>query len=173
MLILPIKNHLDLATLSVFQDFCLIQTEIQLYLDPSDYQTINSRNNFSFKVNGQIYHKINLAGHPLKTSEGEIEPLSYNQMYFLDPNEAIKERLTHPLNSGTSRNLMNLLEITLKYTNDYVKGYKNMREVEDDANQLAALLGQEPPNVQLLLVIENALFLLLMLNTVFHQMKWL
>ena len=113
----------------------------------SDDRTINSRNIFSFKVAGQIYHKINLAAHPSQTTEGEIEPPSYGQMYFLDPNEAVEERLAHPLNYGISHNLMNLLEEILRDSNDYAKGYEKMREVEDNSNQLAASLGQQPQNV--------------------------
>ena len=71
-----------------------------------DDRTINSRNIFSFKVAGQIYHKINLSAHPPQSTESEIEPPSYGQMYFLDPNEAVEERLARPLNYGISHNLM-------------------------------------------------------------------
>ena len=90
----------------------------------SDNQTINSRNIFSFKVAGQIYHKINLAAHPSQTTEGEIEPPSYGQMYFLDPNEAVEERLKHPLNYEISHSLMHLLEELLKESKDYTKVMK-------------------------------------------------
>jgi len=55
-------------------------------------------------------------------------------MYFLDLNEAVEERLAHPLNYGISRNLMNILEEILRDTHDYAKGYEKMREVEDDVN---------------------------------------
>ena len=64
-------------------------------------------------------------------------------MYFLDLNEAIEEHLAHPLNHRISCNLMTLLEEMLQDTKNYSKDYKKMSEVEDDANQLAASLGQK------------------------------
>ena len=57
-------------------------------------------------------------------------------MYFLDPNEAVEERLAHPLIYGISHNLMNLLEEILRDSNDYAKCYEKIREVEDDAFNL-------------------------------------
>ena len=67
-------------------------------LNVSNDQTKNSRNIFSFKIAGQIYHKINLAAHPSQTPEGDFEPYSYGQMYFLDPNGDVKEHISHLLN---------------------------------------------------------------------------
>ena len=78
--------------------------------------------------------------HPSQTTEGEIEPPLYGQMYFLNPNEAVEERLTHSLNHGISRDLMNILEEILRDTNDYAKGYGKVCEVDEDTNQLAASL---------------------------------
>ena len=43
-----------------------------------------------------------------------------------------------------------MLEEILRDTNDYAKGYEKMREVDDGANHLAASLGQQPSNVQLI-----------------------
>ena len=67
----------------------------------SDDRSINGWNIFSFKAAGEIYHKITLATEPSQTTEGEIEPPSYGQIYFLDPNETVEERLPHPLNTGS------------------------------------------------------------------------
>jgi len=42
-------------------------------------------------------------------------------MYFLDPDKAVEESLTHPLNYRISRNLIDLLEKILRETNKYAK----------------------------------------------------
>ena len=74
-------------------------------------------------------------------------PPLYVQMYYLDPNEIIEEYLAHPLNYGISRNIMHLLEKTLRDTSNYADGYTKMCKVEDRANQLAASPKQQPLNV--------------------------
>jgi hypothetical protein len=67
----------------------------------SNDRTIDGWNIFSCKAAGEINDKITLAIQPSQTTEGEIEPPSYGQMYFLDPFETFEERLPHPLNTGS------------------------------------------------------------------------
>jgi len=49
-------------------------------------------------------------------------------MYFLDLNEAIEERLAHPLNHRISCNLMTRLEEMLQDTKNYSKDYKKCQK---------------------------------------------
>ena len=107
-------------------------------------ESINSRNVFSFKVAGQIYHKINLAAHPSQATEGDFEPPSYGQMYFLDLDEAVEEHLANHLNYWIVPSLIDLLEEILRDTKNYAKCYMKIREVDDDVSQIADLLGQQP-----------------------------
>jgi hypothetical protein len=46
----------------------------------NDDQNINNCNALSFKVSGQVYHKISLAAHPSQTTESDFESHSYSQM---------------------------------------------------------------------------------------------
>ena len=76
-----------------------------------------------------------------------------HQIYFLVVDEAVEERLAHPLNYGISRNLMNFLEETLRHT--YPKDYKKIRELNNDTNQLDASLGQQCTNVHLIFTVAD------------------
>ncbi|GBP60013.1 hypothetical protein EVAR_41295_1 [Eumeta japonica] len=102
-----------------------------------DDRTINSRGIYSFIVCGQVYHKMNMAAHPTQNDEGVFERPLHGQLYFLDPDDAVNERVNHPLNSGISSSLMELLEYIIRARNGYVQGYRMMRDVEEDINRLS------------------------------------
>jgi hypothetical protein len=50
---------------------------------------------------------------------------------------------------------MHLSEELLEKSKDYIKSYRIMREVEDKTDQLAVLLGQQPPNVPLIFTLPD------------------
>ena len=83
-------------------NFCF--TLVSLIL--SDDRTINIRKFFSFKAAGQIYRRIDYCGTPTQTTQSDFGLPSYGQMYFLDPNEAVEERLAHTLSYWISRHIM-------------------------------------------------------------------
>ncbi|GBP31298.1 hypothetical protein EVAR_31423_1 [Eumeta japonica] len=115
-----------------------------------DDRTINSRGIYSFIVCGQVYHKMNMVAHPTQNDEGVFERPLYGQLYFLDPDDAVNERVNHPLNSGISSSLMELLEYIIRARNGYVQGYRMMRDVEEDINRLSSAQCISPPYVKLL-----------------------
>ena len=115
-----------------------------------DNRTINNRGIYTFIAAGNVYHKINVAAHPTQNSQGEFERPRYGQMYFLDNEDAVNERVNIPLNNGISVPLMNLLEGIIRSQNPFVQGFMMMREVEEEVNQRAAEERTEPPYVKLL-----------------------
>ncbi|GBP65114.1 hypothetical protein EVAR_5260_1 [Eumeta japonica] len=93
---------------------------------------------------------MNMAAHPTQNDEGVFERPLHGQLYFLDPDDAVNERVNHPLNSGISSSLMELLEYIIRARNGYVQGYRMMRDVEEDINRLSFAQGISPPYVKLL-----------------------
>ena len=115
-----------------------------------DERNINNRGIYSYIASGQVYHKLNLAAHPTQNSAGEFERPQYGQMYFLDNEDAVNERLLNPINHGISRDLLDLLEHILRSVNPFINGYMMMREVEKEANARAIAQGEQPPYIELL-----------------------
>ncbi|CAG5035773.1 unnamed protein product [Parnassius apollo] len=91
-----------------------------------------------------------MTAHPTQNDFGVFERPLYGQLYFLDPDEAVNERVNHPLNSGITTSMMKLLEFIIRAHNRYVQGYIMMREVEDEMNRLTSAQGLPPPYVKLL-----------------------
>lgn len=82
-----------------------------------------------------------MAAHPTQNDVGVFERPQYGQLYFLDPDEAVNERVNHPLNSGITTSMMKLLEFIVRAQNRYAQGYIMMREVEDEMNRLTSAQG--------------------------------
>ena len=85
-------------------------------------QTINNRGIYSYIASGQVYHKINMAAHPTQNSRGKFERPQYGQIYFLDNDDAVSERLNNPINHGISESLVNLLEQVIRSQNPFIEG---------------------------------------------------
>ncbi|XP_055860289.1 uncharacterized protein LOC129921730 [Biomphalaria glabrata] len=115
-----------------------------------DDRTINSHGIYSFIAAGMIYHKINLAVHPTQNPNGDYERPQYGQLYFLDPDDAVNERIHHPYNSDINQDLMNRLEKIIRAVNCFAQAFKMMREVETETRQLASANRIAPPHVRLL-----------------------
>ena len=58
-----------------------------------DDRTIHSHGIYSFVVCGQVYHKMNMTAHPTQNIQGVFERPQYGQLYFLDPDNAVNERV--------------------------------------------------------------------------------
>ena len=90
----------------------------------------------------------------------EISKAHITKNYFLDPVDALHERLHFPLNNyGINPHLMELLEHIMRSFNPYAQGFMMMREVEEEVNRQAIGEGIDPPRVQLLFKPPNEIYL--------------
>lgn len=98
-----------------------------------------------------MYHNVNEAAHPTQIGPNQFETPRYGQMYFLDTDEAVRERLNHPLNHDISHSLMALLDETIRVENRYVHSFMIMKDVEDEVAQRAGNnVNQQPQREQLI-----------------------
>uniref|UniRef100_A0A183G270 Helitron_like_N domain-containing protein n=1 Tax=Heligmosomoides polygyrus TaxID=6339 RepID=A0A183G270_HELPZ len=78
---------------------------------------------YCFRIHGQVYHTL----HRLASSQQR--PKSYAQLYFLDSEQACRERLAHPANRGCSRATMLRIQQGLNLVNPFIHSFKMMAEV--------------------------------------------
>lgn len=78
---------------------------------------------FVYRVHGQIYHNT-FSLHP-----NENERPKYGQLYILDSNLAVQERLSNNYNEKCNPELMLELDISMR-SNPFAKAFKMMFEVE-------------------------------------------
>ncbi|XP_054289208.1 uncharacterized protein LOC129004674 [Macrosteles quadrilineatus] len=116
----------------------------------ADDRTFNSKGIYTFTAGGQVYHKLNLAAQPVSNSEGDLERPRYGQMYFIDPETAVAERMNEPMNQGINQELIQILEEVMRSQNPFSQAFMMMREIVEENNQRAAALGVQPPHVHLL-----------------------
>uniref|UniRef100_A0ABD2WBL0 ATP-dependent DNA helicase n=2 Tax=Trichogramma kaykai TaxID=54128 RepID=A0ABD2WBL0_9HYME len=76
---------------------------------------------YCFKIQGQIYYKINTAIHP----EGADKP-SYGQLFIYDPNEAVQHR--QAFNNELNYDIILLIENIMRRYNIFAKSYEMMGE---------------------------------------------
>lgn len=81
-------------------------------------RTISNSGVYSFIAGGQIYHKINLAAHPTQVQGVTAQP-NFGQLYFLDSEEAVSERIEFHdrLNRTITEPLLQLLEDMIRKEN--------------------------------------------------------
>ncbi|XP_036146775.1 uncharacterized protein LOC118646933 [Monomorium pharaonis] len=84
---------------------------------------------YCLKIHGQYYHLTITAMRP---EEGKIP--RYAQLYFLDVEEAVKYRINFKTNQGCDKELMKELSCLMEESNDLVKTFKMMRQVEQELN---------------------------------------
>ncbi|PAV56584.1 hypothetical protein WR25_23385 [Diploscapter pachys] len=100
---------------------------------------------FCYKIQGQIYHTINLAMHPDPNEKPE-----YAQLFFIESAEALNFRMSVKANANCSRDLMDKIDGILGPVNPYIQSFKSMREVEEEVEREAEQQGIEPPQLRLL-----------------------
>uniref|UniRef100_A0ABD2WZ56 ATP-dependent DNA helicase n=1 Tax=Trichogramma kaykai TaxID=54128 RepID=A0ABD2WZ56_9HYME len=92
---------------------------------------------YCFKIQGQIYYKINTAIHP----EGADKP-SYGQLFIYDPNEAVQHR--QAFNNELNYDIILLIENIMRRYNIFAKSYEMMGEelkkVSSDSSEELNLL---------------------------------
>ncbi|XP_054287814.1 uncharacterized protein LOC129003542 [Macrosteles quadrilineatus] len=116
----------------------------------ADDRTFNSKGIYTFTAGRQVYHKLNLAAQPVSNSEGDLERPRYGQMYFIDPETAVAERMNEPMNQGINQELIQILEEIMRSQNPFSQAFTMMREIVEENNQRAEALGVQPPHVHLL-----------------------
>jgi hypothetical protein len=104
----------------------------------------------AYRIQGQIYHTVNLAAHPDLN-----EKPCYAQLFYLDTEEAIKERMEHPANKKCDERVMREIEQALYGINPYMDSLRMMCEVEKEVNEEAERNGEDPPEVRLLFDVNN------------------
>jgi PIF1-like helicase/Helitron helicase-like domain at N-terminus len=91
---------------------------------------------YCFRVQGQVYHQSG----PLHPLNGESR--QFAQLYILDPDEALEQRMGILANEGCIPELMNELGELILEINPFAQAYKMMREVEIEESQKASAEGR-------------------------------
>lgn len=58
-----------------------------------DDKTINSHGIYTFVAASQLYHKIIIASNPIEKNKGKSERPQHGQMYSLESDDAVAERI--------------------------------------------------------------------------------
>ncbi|XP_046452737.1 uncharacterized protein LOC124200510 [Daphnia pulex] len=104
---------------------------------------LRGRRPYCFKIHGQLYH--NTTAVQYYDEEISVPPaLKYAQLYFLDSNQANKQRLNNPANRSCDSALMEQLDALIRRVNPYAVMYKNMRQVAMEEDRQAAVEGRAP-----------------------------
>ena len=99
---------------------------------------------YCYRIQGQVYHTVNLAAHP---DENEIP--SHAHLFFYDSAEAIDIRLEHPANERCTRNVMQVIDQALSRVSPYYHAFRTMKEVEDEEIAKAENEGRLPAKLKL------------------------
>ncbi|XP_051156397.1 uncharacterized protein LOC127278640 [Leptopilina boulardi] len=98
---------------------------------------------YIYRVHGQVYHNT-YALHP----DGD-DNRKYGQLYIIDTNEAVLERLKNKSNKKCLSSLMEEIDKLLREINPYAKAFKMMREVELEEEALAKSKNEPIRNIQM------------------------
>lgn len=127
--------------------FCSLHTCFAMSSFTVNYEPmINNCGIYSFIASREVYHKICVAAHPTKNSQGEFEWPQYGQIYFLDNDDAVSVQFNNPINHVICKSLVNLLEQIIWSHTAFSEGFMMMWEVE--ANQHAVLGGNVPSYIK-------------------------
>jgi hypothetical protein len=99
----------------------------------------------AYRIQGDIYHAVNLALHP----EKKQDPV-YGQLFYIDTEEARDYRMNYKANQGCNREVMVIIDQALYEVNPYYESLRNMAEVEQMANEEARQAGKDAPEIRLL-----------------------
>ncbi|XP_059147684.1 uncharacterized protein LOC131935318 [Physella acuta] len=103
------------------------------------------RGPFTFRIHGQVYHRSGTL-HP---TEG-VKPV-FAQLYVLDKQVAISERLDNAANANCRRHIMETLYEVMK-ENPFSLAYRMMYEVEREETERAIASGEEIPKITMRLI---------------------
>ncbi|XP_051157417.1 uncharacterized protein LOC127279225 [Leptopilina boulardi] len=98
---------------------------------------------YVFRVHGQVYHNT-CALHP-----DDNENRKYGQLYILDTNDAVLERLKNKCNEKCLSSLMEEIDKLLREINPYAKAFQMMREVELVEESLAKSKNKPIRNIEM------------------------
>ncbi len=104
---------------------------------------------YCFRVHGQVYHQTG----PLHPLNGEAR--QFAQIYILDPDEALNQRLGIAANTGCNPNILTALDELLRQINPFAQAYKMMREVELEEAQKATVEGRSIHEVSMAIVTDR------------------
>ena len=96
-------------------------------------------------IHGQAYHLTAAQ----EASEGQ--PPQYVQLYILDTNDALQQRVNDPRNKNLRANVIQLLQDELMAVNPYARQYQNMGQVLQRERQLAAANNQPVPPIRMVI----------------------
>lgn len=84
---------------------------------------------YCFRIHGQIYHRT---GHLHPPRPGKEK---FAQMYVLDSEEALRQRMGYAENSSCNPELMKQLDAVIRRVNPYAQAYRMLHEVEQEVLQ--------------------------------------
>ena len=96
-------------------------------------------------IHGQAYHLTAAQEAP------QGQPAQYAQLYILDTNEAMQQRINDPRNHNLRPEIMQLLQDELLAVNPYARQYHNMGHILQQERQLAAANNQPVRPVKMII----------------------
>ena len=102
-------------------------------------------------IHGQAYYLTAAQEAP------EGQPLQYAQLYILDNNDALQQRVNDPRNENLLPDVIQLLQHELMAVNPYARQYQNMGQILQRERQIAAANNQPVPPIRM--VVAKRLFL--------------
>ena len=96
-------------------------------------------------IHGQSYH-LKAAQ---EAAQGQLP--QYAQLYILDTNEAVQQRVNDPCNQNILPNIIQLVQDELMAVNPYARQYRNMGEVLQRERQIAAANNQPLAPVRMII----------------------
>ena len=96
-------------------------------------------------IHGQSYHLTAAQ----EAAQGQLP--QYAQLYILDTNEAVQQRVNDPRNQNLLPNVIQLLQDELMAVNPYARQYRNMGEVLQRERQIATANNQPLAPVRMII----------------------
>ncbi|XP_065061666.1 uncharacterized protein LOC135688676 [Rhopilema esculentum] len=93
-------------------------------------------------IHGQTYHVTSAADAP----EGQLP--QYSQLYILDTNQALQERIHDPRNANLQPEVLQLLQDELMAVNPFARQFQNMGQILKRERNNAAANNQPLPEVR-------------------------
>eukprot|EP00795_Rhopilema_esculentum_P017895 gene17895-biopygen2704 len=96
-------------------------------------------------IHGQTYHLKSAADAP----EGQLP--QYSQLYILDTNQALQERIHDPRNANLQPDILRLLQDELMTVNPFARQFQNMGQVLERERNNAVANNQPLPPVRMII----------------------
>ena len=96
-------------------------------------------------IHGQAYHLTAAKEAP------EGRPAQYAQLYILDANDALQQRVNNPRNENLQADIIQLLQDDLLAVNPYARQYQNMGQSHQRERQLAAANNEPAPPIRMVI----------------------